>query len=234
MSTNLLIENEAAEIQKNDVAPIVHYAEALIVKTQEDSVSAQTLLKEIKQKAKSANEKIEPSVKAAHSAWKKIKDLQNSIIEPLERAERLIKSKVVAFETEQERKRQAEIRKAQAEADEKARKERDKLAEKARIAAEQGKIEKAEALAEQAEAVVAAPVFTPPAMPKQEGTSFKSNWKAEVTDKLALMKYAVETGNLPFFEVNQTVINQLAKATKGVMQIPGIKFTEEKVMSVRV
>lgn len=233
MSTSLLVENEAAEIQKNEVVPVVHFAQSLTIKSQEDSVSAQSFLKEIKAKTKAANDRIEPSVKAAHSAWKKIKDLQNSIIEPLERAEKLIKQKVVAWESEQERKRQDEIRKAQALADEKARKEREKLEEKARIAAEQGKVEKAEALLEKSQEVVAAPVFTPPTMPKQEGMSFRSNWKAEVTDKLALMKYAVETGNLPFFEVNQSVVNNLAKATKGSMAIPGIKFVEEKVMSVR-
>jgi hypothetical protein len=32
--------------------------------------------------------------------------------------------------------------------------------------------------------------------------------------------------------VNQSVVNNLAKATKGSMAIPGIKFVEEKVMKV--
>ena len=155
-------------------------------------------------------------------------------MKPFEDAESIIKRKVIAYQSELERKRQEEARKAEAARLEAERKERERLEAQAKKAEEKGKVEKAEALREQAETVVAAPVFMPPPPPQVKGSNFRKVWKGKVIDIKALCQ-AIGSGHAPinFIELNQAAINAYAKATKNSMPVPGVVFSEETEMSVR-
>jgi len=224
---------EQQEVMEKEVNPICKQAEMLVIRTQDESVLSQEHLKELKRRRAIVHDKFDPPVKAAHSSWKKAKDLYNFFIDPFDSAERTIKSKVVAFESEQERKRQDEARKAEAQRQAEERKRREEIEAQAKRAEEKGNLEKAEALREKAENVVVAPVFTPPPAPKVAGTQFNKAWKAEVLSLRLFCKAVVEC-RIPeaVIEVNQSALNNLAKVIKDTQKIEGIRFYEETQMKV--
>jgi len=233
MNVEMTVEQELE--LKNEISPVVKAATDLVIKTPEQSIEAQEVLREIKRRQKKFTEIFDPICDAAHKAWKKTTETRASFNEPLEQAERLIKSKVVSFNNEEEKKRRDIEAKAEAKRKEDERKEKERLEEQARKAREAGKVEKAEALEEKAESVAIAPTFTPPPAPiKAQGSSFKTVWKAEAVDLMLLCKSVVE-GRAPIavITVDQSALNSFAKGVRGAMPIPGLRFYEESSMSVR-
>jgi len=82
------------------------------------------------------------------------------------------------------------------------------------------------------------PVYTPPVIatktvPKVEGQSYSTTYKAEVFDLTALLK-AVISGRATAMSimVNQVFLNQTARSLKDTMNIPGVKLIKTKGMSV--
>lgn len=138
------------------------------------------------------------------------------------------------------------------EAERRAKEEADRIAQEAAAAAASGDQAKAEELKQQAEQtaaaghaeaeaiavaaemVVAAPVPIATAAPKVAGLSTRQNWKARCTDKMALIRFVAEhPEHQHLLEVNQTGINQLAKAQKDAMRLPGVESYPDAVMSAR-
>ena len=86
--------------------------------------------------------------------------------------------------------------------------------------------------------VVPEPIFVPSPqieMPKAEGISTREVWRAEVVDLPALIA-AVAAGqqSLALLLPNQVALNQMARAQKGMLAIPGVKAVCEHVMPVRL
>lgn len=149
----------------------------------------------------------------------------------------------------EERRRLEEERAA---AEERARREREALEAERQVALDAGdtvkaaKLEvraesveekrdiKSDSLEEQVALVAAAPVISMPAAPAAKGISTRSNWRAELTDKNALIAAAV---NNPMFAallvVDEKAANGMAKSLKENFNVPGLKAVEEKVMSSR-
>lgn len=233
--SNLTLENEQKQLIETEVAPVVKMANDLVVKSDDQSLEAQEILKNIKSKRKKISDFFGPMKTKAHAAWKEICNSESFVDAPLEQAERTVKNKVITYSQEVERKRQEEARLAEAKRLEAERKEREKLEEQARKAEANGKTEKAEALREKAEQVVVQPTFiAPAAAPKTNGTAFKKVWKGECTDLLALCK-AIAEGRAPVSLVvaSQSEINSYAKVIKDTMQVPGLKISEVTEMAVR-
>jgi uncharacterized protein YdiU (UPF0061 family) len=224
---------QTKELEK-EVNGVTQYASDLEIRTQDDSLGAQGILKEIKSREKKVEQFFSEMKQTTYDAWKSVVAKEKAFLDPLATAERTIKNKVVSFENEAQKKRDEEARIAQAKADAIARKEREALEEKARKAAEKGNTEKAEALREQAETVVAQPVFSNPEPVQAKGTAFKKTWIAEVTDLPMLLK-SISEGRAPLgiISINQSALNAYAKGTKGTMQVPGLKFSERTDMAVR-
>src|SRR3990167_828274 len=116
MTTEILeLTSEQKQLVETEVTPIVEAANALVIKTSEDSFNAQNLTKEIKRRRATMHGKFDPPVRAGHLAWKAAKDLYNFFINPYDEAEIIIKRKVVTFQDENDRQRAEEQRKAEAE-----------------------------------------------------------------------------------------------------------------------
>jgi len=137
--------------------------------------------------------------------------------EKLARAENGIKRAMVAFQTEEDRKR----REAQARADEAARKERERLAAQAQKAAATGKVEKAVEL-EQRSAAVVAPVIARET-PKVVGVQTRDVWKFEVTDPAAVPR--------EYLTVDESKIRKVVGALKGDTVIAGVRVWSEKAIA---
>jgi hypothetical protein len=206
------------ETKSND---LVTQAQSTAIKTQGQYINAAEFLKSIKTLKKEIVGTFKPIIDKAYAAHKEACSQKNKYLSPLEGAEKLINNKMSDWDDEQERKRRLE----QAKIDEKARKEAEKLAERAKKAEEKGNTEKADELKEQAqEKEIAVPV-APPATPKVEGLSKRVIWKAKVTDPNKVPR--------EYLTVNMTLLNTIARSTKGTLKVEGVEFYPEKSFTGR-
>lgn len=97
----------------------------------------------------------------------------------------------------------------------------EKKAEKLEAA---GKVEQAEAVRESVPPAAIIQVETT----KVAGLVERDTWKAEVTDFMDLLKWALNADQLEtYFAVNQVAINAYARANKGNAKMPGVRFWAE-------
>jgi len=201
------------EIMESNVKPVVRNAELLVVENDAGLMVANKWLDEIKKAKKVIKDSLGSIVKKAHEAHKEAKRVENEVMTPLKDAESLIKSKMGVYWQEQERKAEAERKRLAdiAEAEMKAAEE---------LAAESPEQE------DDLFADVAIKHSMDMAMvqdtPKLAGTSFIEKWSADVIDfKLLPDMYKV---------ANESKLNQIARATKGEIAIPGVKFSSTKTV----
>lgn len=105
--------------------------------------------------------------------------------------------------------------------EEKKRREAEDMARLAAEAEESGDAE----MAQQAVIEATLAEASVPVMPKCEGTSMRAIWKAVVTDPDKVPR--------EYLIVNQSALDALAKATKGSITIPGVRFEKTFVNSTR-
>jgi len=169
----------------------------------------------------------EPIKRAAHSAWQQVIAAEKKLLDPVTDAERIYKSGIAAYEAEQ--------RRLETEARAKAEAEARRLAEEQR----EREIEQAEAEGadlEEVTAMIAAPLpliqpEVQPAFQSAKGVTTAMNWKGEVTSLPELVKAnATGKANISLVMPNETAVGQLARATRGSLQVPGIRFFTESVV----
>ena len=142
----------------------------------------------------------------------------------LAQAEQIIKQAIFAYQALEERRR----REAEALAAAALRREREKLAAEALRAEAKGKFEKAEALRMTAAASPVRIDLAATAAPLA-GLVARSTWRAELTDKRALVGYVAEHPEwLTLLEPNMTALNSLVRSQKTAFAMPGVKAVEEK------
>lgn len=189
------------ELEK-PVENFVAFSQRLEIKTDEDVASASQTIKKISETGKSIEEQRLKFTKPLNESLKNINAFFKQFSEPLDKADKLIRSKVLWYRQEQEKLRIE----AQSKLDENARKEQERLAE---LAKKKG---------------VEAPKVYAPQVVEQEtkigATTFRKVWTFKVTD---LTKVPVE-----FLEVNSVLAREAI--AKGVREIPGLEiFQEERV-----
>lgn len=252
--------NTATELVKLDTPQVVELrvnsssllaeAEALVIDSDEMYEIGAESTKVIKALAKKVEEQRTSITKPLNEALKSTNAHFKQFSDVLESAEKTLKTKLVTYVTEQDRKRREEEQRLLREAEEQRRAEQARLeAERqAAIAAvaekiEAGDIAAAEELAQKVEDVefeaasvamapveVAAPTI---AAPKASGVAMVDNWTFEVTDLAALVKAAAERPELvSLLAPNETAIRQMAKALKSAANIPGVRIYNNKTARV--
>lgn len=217
---------------RSGITDLEKWAQDLRVQNHEEKVDAVESVKRIKAQKNAVVEFFKDSKHKAHAAWKAIVANEKKFLDVLDRVERTAKRAIKNFDEEEERKRQAEQRRLQAEADERARRERERLRKEAeRLKTPELKEERLS----QAEAIVPPTVELEPTTKPVEGQSTRSNWKAELVDFDALVQAAQDPNSVArtMLCFDQNAANSFAKSTKGNIQVPGVKFKDEKVLSIR-
>ena len=154
----------------------------------------------------------EPKKKAAE-AHKSICAMEKQMLAPVE-------TRITALRIATQNWYAAEQARIAAE-EERRRKEAEEMAKLAAEAEEQGDTDTAaEAVMEAALAEAKVTV-----MPKCAGTAMRELWKAVVTDPDKVPR--------EYLIVNQSALDALAKATKGSITIPGVRFEKTYVNSTR-
>lgn len=176
---------------------------------------------------------------AVRAAAKELEDRRLLITRPIDQA----KAQVMAlFEPAKKRLQQAdnlltnairnyrakveqERRLAEARAEEAARKEREKLERQAAQLEQKGKAEKAAALRDVAATVPTAVVL--PEAGKMSALTTRGTWKAEITDKVELIKYIAANPQWAYLlEPDMAKLNGLARTQKENLALPGVKAKE--------
>jgi hypothetical protein len=151
--------------------------------------------------------------KLTAAAHKAVCNSEKQMLDPVD-------TKIAALKGETTRWYTAEQARIAAEAERK-RREAEELAKLAEEAEATGDVETAqEAVVEAAMAEANVTV-----MPKVSGTTMREVWKAEITDINAVPR--------EYMMVNQAALDSVAKATKGTLNIPGVRFVKTYVNATR-
>lgn len=220
------MENAVIELEQKALT-VDKQAQEIIIKTQDHYDTANAFIVGIKKLQKEVKDTFGPIIQKAFSAHKEAKAQETRHLDPLLKAEELVKGKMLGYLREQERIRQEQERKLQAEAE----KKRQEALAKAEAAREAGKEAKAEKYEEKAAQIVA-PQLAPTV--DKGNAMVKKLWHAEVYDLMALVG-AVAAGNLSSnaIEANMTFLNAQARALKETMNYPGVKAVAEDNIGIR-
>jgi hypothetical protein len=168
-----------------------------------------------------------PMKKAAHEAWQQVIAAEKRLLEPVAEAERIYKAGIAAYETEQRRLAAEAAARAEAEARRLAEEERERELEQAE--AQGADVEEITAMID-APLIVAPPRIEPTFQPAR-GVTLAANWLGEVTSLETLVKaIAAGKANASLVIPNQAAINQLARATRGTLQVPGVRFFNQSTV----
>lgn len=200
------------EAESREIIATLPGAEIIVTNQQSYEVAGE-ILREIASRKKEIKDKFAEPKKTAAAAHKAICNLENELLAKVSVLESEIRQKMTVY-------RQAEQKRIAAEAERK-RKEAEEMA---RIAAE-AEAQGDEETAAEAVAIAAVTEATVTEAPKAAGISYRDVWEAEVTDKSKVP--------LEYMEVNMSALNAVARATKGTINIPGVKFVKKTVSSVR-
>ncbi len=218
---------EIIELESKAVA-IDTKAQSLIVKNQGQYDIANDFLKAIKGLQQQVKDTFGPIITKAYAAHKEAKLQETIHLEPLIKAETLVKDKMLTFWQDQERIRLEAERKLQ-EAAEKKRQEALDKAEAARDAGNEAKAEKYEDKAAQIVAPQLAPTFD------KGSASMRKYWSAEVLDLMVLVK-AVAKGQVSIKAVKADLVflNSQAESLKETFNYPGVKAVSRDGLSTRI
>lgn len=193
-------------------------AAILAVQSDADCMAAAEHLKRLKGRAKTVAETYEPVCKAAFSFHRACTGIKSDVLKPYDAAETRLKGMIVQYT----RERAARLAKESAERDAELRR-----AEEDRRLAEAAILE-SNGLAAAADAVLSAPIDVPQMVvepAKTPGVYTRTTWHAKVVDfDLVPREYML---------VNQSALDGLARATKGAVSVPGVRFVAVEVPAVR-
>lgn len=177
----------------------------------------------IKAKAKELEESRKALTKPLDDAKKTVMDLYREPSEQLARAERIIKSAILAFQQKVQREREAARLKAEAEARAEAERQAQALAKEAEEALNAGHTVQALEKIEKAENVYVIPAPLPE-LPKLHGATVRANWKHRVIDPNAVPRQ--------FCTPDDKLLAALAKSQKDKASVPGVEFYNDANVAI--
>lgn len=186
-------------------------------------------LKAIKGKIDALNEKRLGITKPLDAAKAAVMALFKPPIEVLQQAESIIKSKMLAWQQDEQRK----AREAQLAAERAAEAERKRLADEASALADLGRTGEA-AVKEQVAQMVVAPHAAVPAPPAVKGISTSTTVEFEVVDLLALVQHVAQRPELlALLAVDSVKLRAQVRATGMATNLPGVRVFEKQTLAAR-
>lgn len=201
--------NEIKGIEKleNEVPSIIQQANALVIANDADNQTAANMLQSLRVMRKSVKETFAASIAAAKAAYNEVKGLNDKFDKPLETAENTVRARMGAYATAENARRAAIAAEAQKKADAEAKKA-ERKAERMGVPAP----------------IMPATVVIAPAPVQTAGVSFRTDYSANVTDLMALIK-AIAKGTAPIEAIaaDTAYLNAIARAKKKEGEImPGV------------
>lgn len=207
--------------------PVLDLAMAYEIDSQPVYVAAADELKAIKRKAKDLEAQRKAITQPLDQTKKEVMALFKKPLEMLGEAEAVIKRSMLAYQSEQQRIANDAEAKARASADA----ERQRMEAQAKAAADAGNTAEANALEQAAQTITA---VAPPKAAAPDGISTRTYWKAEVTDKAAFLRFALDHPEmLELISIDTSPLTKQAQANKADIGMPGIRVTHHESISAR-
>lgn len=189
---------------------------------------ADEFLVQVKLYRKRVDEAFKKPILRAREALESIRELKRQVDDPLSVSEKVLKDNMAVYYAEAEKKRREEEARRMSEI--KKREEEARLAE-AKALEEAGEGEAADAVMD--EPLPAPAVNLPKTQAK--GTAMTEHWSASVVNmKMLIVAIMSGQADISLVVPNQQAINQMARALKGRLSIPGIRATMRYVASTRI
>lgn len=223
-----LVLDTAEQRLGKEVSAIELQAESVVITTDEDYGMAGEATSNVKRMQKKVEEYWEPMRVSTKKAYDDVLSHKKEMLNPLKKAEQILKGKMSGYLLEKERKR-----KEQEEAMRKlAQDEADRKLQEAIDASNAGDTAAAEFAMAEAEVydTAAATSAIAKQTPKAEGVSTSKAWKITAIDS---KQVPIEFGGMELRPVDEKLVMKLIKASKGNIAIPGIKYEETITISVR-
>ena len=206
---------------RTEITSIAKQVQCMVITTPDEYEQAAEMGREIKRKAKAVKELFQPIKEAANKAHKAACEQERLMLDPLNAAEKAIKSGMNAYMMEQERKRRLLEEQARKQREEEER----RLLEEAIAKEDTGNGQEAEQVLEEALVMAETPVMVSEATPKVKGVSTRTDWEIESIDE-TLVPVALQ--GIVIRPVDRAAIMRLVRASKGQISIPGVKIKEVK------
>jgi hypothetical protein len=210
---------------------VVTQAEAVRIADASSYTQATELLKTIKSFQADIKAYYEPRKSQAKAVHQQYCDDERARLAPLVRAEASLKGALLTYDEAQERLRLAEQRRLEEEA---RQREETRRLEEAALLEREGNAANDPELLYQANELLTQPIETPlvsiaKTTPKVSGVSYREIWKAECVSLLHLVRHVAEhPEHLNLLQANGTALNQLARAQKSGLKLPGVRVMCEK------
>lgn len=220
---------EQREQQMGQAVSRIEQAAAGIAIIDDDTYQlAAAMLTSIKGQQNAVTDFFEPLRKTTKAAYDSVLKRRKDMLDPLNKAEAVIKKKLTAYQEKVERDRAAK----EAELKRLAEAEREAKFEEAVSAEASGDALGAELAMLDAEVMddVAATIAVAPAAPKAAGISYRTDWEITGIDPKLV---PVEFAGAIIRPVDEKAVKALIKASKGKIQIPGITYKAVKTVSAR-
>lgn len=216
--TEYAIEKASAENEMRETSAVSEAVRTMVIDSAEGMNSASTLRKELKSKVKDIEGKRLAATRPLDAAKKTIMEWFSPAIDALTAAIKELDTKIIRYDNEVKKKlaeEQAAMNKA---AMEKAMQE--KAALKEAIAKEDDIFVAQEMKIQEVMICPDIPAYAPP--PTTKGISYRTDWYAEIYDaSLIPREYLVP---------DMEKLNGIAKAMKGVANIPGVEFKSKQTV----
>ena len=206
---------------------IVARAKALVITTNNDYQEAADLAKVVKRSQAQIKEYWMGPKEAAHKAHAEICTKEREMLRALEEAERVLKSSMTRYTLQIEEAR----RKAEAEMKKRQQEEQERFLAAACAAEAKGDdlgVVSNMAMAEVVQDMAA--TINPVERPTVDGVSTRKVWRAEVLDDSMV---PVSIAGAVIRPVDIRAIERMAEATKGTLQVPGVRLYQETLMSIK-
>ena len=220
--------NEKEEEIQQEVSLVEIQAKEMVISTDSDYERAAEFGRQIKTQAKVVTDFFKPMKDSADQAHTAVCDREKTMLKPLQEAEKILKKSMTAYFQEKERKRKELEMKMQREAEA----ERERMLNKAAALEAEGRTEEAEDVLMDAQLTesVATQATVIMDIPRAKGVSSGKDWEIEAIDH---EKVPVNFSGVEIRPVDEKAIMRLIRASKGKIQIPGIKYKETIKMSIR-
>lgn len=213
------------QIQK-EANIIVKTATEFIISDKISCDEALRIGKKISDRKKQINDYFSDIVKSAYEAHKMAKGKQNEAVAPWDEAKKIFANKINNYNIELKRKQQEEEERIRKEAEATVEAEKKRLEAEALEAVENGDtaaFEKADFEAKQ----VTPESVMPVRQPKEKVKGGSENWQFEVIDEHALLQAVLGGFSHEAIIPNDKFLLHFAKATKGTINVPGVRFFDK-------
>jgi hypothetical protein len=212
------------EIEETEI--ILQKCESLLIETNEQAILAGDFLKQVKGKYKSLEIHRKAITQPLNKSLTLINQMFNKPKDELSDAERVLKKGLITFNEAVSIKQRADELRLSELARKEEEKRRTKLEEKAKKAELKGNSDQAEELKQMATDLCVPPKESQYEAPKISGTSTRTKWDWRIKDEQKIPR--------SFLKADDKQLNAIAKSgIKGAMDIAGIEFYSESIMSVR-